>query len=258
MTVQIFTSVVNRPQFLELQVKLFSKFLEDDYQFHVVYDDGIDKNILKQFENICQNNNLILHKADDCVIDNNPSTCISKVVKWIYYELLIKTYHDDICMIVDSDMFLIDKFNVQDYISEYPIAGIPQYREHVKYITNQLMIFNMKEIIKIDQNIDFMDGIIENQHVDSCGEMYYWFKRNNIDLKEIAIVYPTHFNDIELQDPSITNGINFEMHGDIFLHYRAGSNWFSKWKENHDPLIEKQKIFNQIMDIILDNGNGQK
>lgn len=256
MTVQIFTSVVNRPQFLELQVKLFSKFLENDYQFHVVYDNGIDKKVLKEFENICQNNNLILHKADDSVIHKNPSTCVSKVVKWIYDELILKIYHDDICIIVDSDMFLIDKFNVENYILEYPIAGIPQYREHVKYISSQLIIFNMEEIIKIDKNIDFMDGTIENQHVDSGGATYYWIKKNNINFKEISIVYPTHFNDIELQDPSITNGINFEIHGDIFLHYRAGSNWFSKWKENRDPLIEKEKIFNQIMDIILDNDNG--
>jgi len=256
MTVQIFTSVVNRPQFLELQVKLFSKFLENDYQFHVVYDNGIDKRVLKEFENVCQNNNLILHKADDSVMHKNPSTCVSKVVKWIYDELILKIYHDDICIIVDSDMFLIDKFNVENYILEYPIAGIPQYREHVKYISSQLIIFNMEEIIKIDKNIDFMDGTIENQHVDSGGATYYWIKKNNINFKEISIVYPTHFNDIELQDPSITNGINFEIHGDIFLHYRAGSNWFSKWKENRDPLIEKEKIFNQIMDIILDNDNG--
>lgn len=255
MTVQIFTSVVNRPQFLELQVKLFSKFLEDDYQFHVVYDDGIDKNILKEFENICKNNNLILHKADDSVIHRNPSTCISKVIKWIYDELLIKTYYDDICMIVDSDMFLIDKFNIEDYISGYPIGGIPQYRGNVKYITNQLMIFNMKEIIKIDHNIDFMDGFIENQNVDSCGEMHYWFKRNNINLKETFTSYPTHFHDIEIQDPNITNGINFELYDEIFLHYRAGSNWFSKWKESNDPLIEKEKIFNQIIDIILNTND---
>lgn len=251
MTVQIFTSVVNRPQFLELQVELFSKFLENDYQFHVVYDNGIDKSILEKFEHVCQNNNLILHKADDFVIHKNPSTCISKVVKWIYDELLVKIYHDDICMIVDSDMFLIDKFNVENYISEYLIAGIPQHRGHVKYITNQLMIFNMKEIIKIDKNIDFMDGTVENQHVDSCGEMHYWIKKNNINLKEVSTIYPTHFNEIELQDPNITNGINFELYDEIFLHYRAGSNWFSKWKENEDPLLEKEKIFNQVIETIL-------
>ena len=35
MTVQIFTSVVNRPDFVEIQKKLFDKFLDDEYEFNV-------------------------------------------------------------------------------------------------------------------------------------------------------------------------------------------------------------------------------
>ena len=49
MTVQIFTTVVNRPDFVEIQQKLFKKFLKDEYQFHVV-DDSIDEDISKEFK----------------------------------------------------------------------------------------------------------------------------------------------------------------------------------------------------------------
>jgi hypothetical protein len=252
--IHIFTSVVNRPEFLKLQSTLFNKFLKNEYQFHVVYDGGIDKNILLEFETICEENNLILHKTDDWVIDPNPSTCISKVVKWIYEELMLKQFNDQICMIVDADMFLISDLDVEEYISDYPILGIPQNRGHVNYITNQLMVFNMSKIIEIDKDIQFMDGVVEGNHVDSCGEMHYWFSRNKINLKKASTVYPTHYNDIDLQNEEITRGINFEIYDDIFLHYRAGSNWFSKWKQNNDPLTKKKEIFEQIIENVLNDG----
>lgn len=252
--IHIFTSVVNRPEFLKLQSALFNKFLKNEYQFHVVYDGGIDKNVLTQFESICEQNNLILHKADDWVIDSNASTCISKVVKWIYEELMLKNFNDQICMIVDADMFLISHLDIDEYISDYPILGIPQYRGHVNYITNQLMIFNMPKIMKIDIDIQFMNGVVEGNSVDSCGEMHYWINKNKINFKKVSTVYPTHYNNIDLQNEEITRGINFEIYDDIFLHYRAGSNWFSKWKENTDPLIKKKQIFDQIIEDIFTNG----
>jgi len=40
----IFTSVVNRPDFIILQNKLFQKFLKNKYQFHII-DDAIDSEI---------------------------------------------------------------------------------------------------------------------------------------------------------------------------------------------------------------------
>ena len=53
MTVQIFTTVVNRPDFVEIQDKLFKKFLKEEYQFHVV-DDSMDENISQEFKTICE------------------------------------------------------------------------------------------------------------------------------------------------------------------------------------------------------------
>ena len=49
MTVQIFTTVVNRPDFVKIQKNLFDKFLLDEYQFHVI-DDSIDSNLESQFQ----------------------------------------------------------------------------------------------------------------------------------------------------------------------------------------------------------------
>lgn len=248
--IHIFTSIVNRPDFLEYQLQSLNKFVKDDFTFHAVYDNGIDPNVLEKFKEVCDAG-IVLHEADDRVIHSNPSTCISLVVDWIFNELMLKEYKDDICVILDADMFLIDELNIEEYIEDYPILGIPQNREHVYYITNQLMVFNMPKIISIDTDIDFMDGIVEGQSVDSCGKMYYWFKENNVELKKVSTEYPSHYNDINIADEGITAGINFEIYDDIFLHYRAGSNWFHKWKQEKDPLQRKMEIFETIMSDVL-------
>ena len=132
--IHIFTSVVNRPDFLEYQLQTLNKFVKDDFTFHDVYDNGIEPDILKKFEEVCEKG-IVLHRADDYVINPNPSTCISLVVDWIFKELMLKEYKDDICVILDADMFLIDELNIEEYIGDYPILGIPQSREHVYYLS---------------------------------------------------------------------------------------------------------------------------
>lgn len=48
MTIQVFTTVINRPDFVKIQNKLFKKFLKDEYQFTVV-DNSVDDNISEKF-----------------------------------------------------------------------------------------------------------------------------------------------------------------------------------------------------------------
>lgn len=50
--IHIFTSVVNRPNFVILQDTLFKKFLKNEYTFHIV-DDSVDPEITEQFEIAC-------------------------------------------------------------------------------------------------------------------------------------------------------------------------------------------------------------
>ena len=115
------------------------------------------------------------------------------------------------------------------------------------------MFFNMPQIKDLD--IDFSEGIVDGEMTDVGGHTYYYFKKNNIEMKktdEEIPLYPTHFNDIEIQNDQVTNGYNFELHLDgKFLHYRAATNWHSNWRGADDPLLKKTEIFNQIMEEIL-------
>lgn len=247
--IHIFTSVVNRPDFLILQNQLFQKFLKDEYQFHVV-DDSIDDSISDQFKKICSEHEFQYYKKPTRTTPMNPAQACADTIQWSYDTIIKEQYRDSIVFFCDSDLFLIDELDITDYMQDAIISGLPQYRGQVTYMWNGIMFFNMPKID--DLNIDFSDGVVEGQLTDVGGHTYYYFKKNNIKLKETDVQYPTHYNEIELQNESVTKGYNFELHMDgKFLHYRAATNWHSNWRGNEDPLVQKTKIFNQIMESIL-------
>ena len=250
--IHIFTSVVNRPDFVVLQDKLFQKFLKNNYQFHIV-DDSIDENISSQFKEICELRNIAYYKTPETLEHSNPSTKVGNVIQWAFDEIVKKECSSDIVFWTDSDMFLIDEFDIQEYMSDCVIAGLPQIRKHIKYMWNGLMFFNMPKILELDSDIGFNVDFIDGEHLDTGGETYRYFKKNNIELKETDVQYPSEYNDIELQNEEVTRGYNFELHLDAkFLHYRAATNWHSNWRSSQDPLALKTKIFNQIIGDILE------
>lgn len=250
--IHIFTSVVNRPDFIVLQDQLFKKFLKNEYQFHVV-DDSIDENISSQFKEICELRNIEYYKKPERTVQMNPAQACADTVQWSYDNIIRKNHRNDIVFFCDSDLFLIDEFDIEEYMSDAIIAGLPQKRGVVTYMWNGIMFFNMPKIQ--DLNIDFSEGVVEGEMTDVGGYTYYYFKKNNIEMKktdEEFPLYPTHFNDIEIQNDQVTKGYNFELHLDgKFLHYRAATNWHSNWRDSNDPLVNKTIVFNQIMENIL-------
>lgn len=248
--IHIFTSVVNRPDFVLLQNKLFQKFLKNDYQFHVV-DDSIDQTISEQFDTICSENGFSYYKKPERTVQMNPAQACADTVQWTYDTLIKENHKNDIVFFCDSDLFLIDEFDIVDYMNGAIIAGLPQYRGSVTYMWNGIMFFNM--LMMEDLNINFSDGVIEDELTDVGGHTYYYFKKNNIQMKETDVQYPTHYYDIELQNEEVTRGYNFELHLDgKFLHYRAATNWHTNWRGSEDPLTYKTKIFNQIMKTVFE------
>jgi len=248
--IHIFTSVVNRPDFILLQDKLFQKFLKNEYHFHVV-DDSIEQTISEQFYNICSENGFSYYKKPERTVQMNPAQACADTVQWTYNTLIKENHKNDIVFFCDSDLFLIDEFDIIEYMSDAIIAGLPQYRGSVTYMWNGIMFFNMPMMGDLD--INFSDGVVENEMTDVGGHTYYYFKKNNIQMKETDVQYPTHYYDIELQNEEVTRGYNFELHLDgKFLHYRAATNWHTNWRGSQDPLTYKTKIFNQIMETVFE------
>lgn len=251
MKVKIFTSVVNRPDFVEIQDKLFKKFLKNDYEFCII-DDSIISDVTEQFKNICEKRNIEYYKKPQNTDNMNPAQACAAAVQWTYDNLIKENCKNDLVCFFDSDMFLIDDFDIEEYLSDAIISGLPQKRGSVNYMWNGIMFFNMPKIHQINTEIDFSDGYVEGQLTDVGGHTYYYFEKNHVTMKETDVQYPTHYDDIELQNDQVTKGYNFELHlNGKFLHYRAATNWHSNWKGSEDPLINKTKIFNKIITKIL-------
>jgi hypothetical protein len=248
MIVNIFTTVVNRPDFVFLQKKLFDKFLQNRFAFHVI-DDSNNPELSINFMKICAENNCKYYKKPYQDI-YCPSTACAKTVQWTYDNIIKKNHSEEIVLFIDSDMFIIDQFDIIDYMKDNLIAGLEQVRGHVKYMWNGLMIFNMDKLT--DKNIDFSNGIVDGELTDVGGFTYYYFNKNKIEMKNTGAEYPDEINNILVKNELNTKGYNMELHlNKKFLHYRAATNWHSNWKGTTDPLSEKTKIFNEVIRSIL-------
>ena len=149
--IHIFTSVVNRPDFVSLQQQLFKKFLKNEYTFHVV-DDSVDARISSEFYWFCKSNGVEYYRKPPEDKPMNPAQACAHTVQWTYDNLIRKNHSEDIVLFLDSDMFLIDEFDIAEYMSDAAIGGLPQQRGHVTYMWNGIMFFNMPYIE--DKDID--------------------------------------------------------------------------------------------------------
>ena len=245
--IHIFTSVVNRPDFVKLQQQLFKKFLKNEYKFHVV-DDSVDERISNEFKWVCKSNEVEYYRKPPVNKPMNPAQACAHTVQWTYDNLIRKNHSEDIVLFLDSDMFLIDEFDIKEYMSDAAIGGLPQQRGHVTYMWNGIMFFNMPCIE--DKDIDFSDGVVDGEMTDVGGHTYWYFKNSGVVMKESDVDYPTHYYDIDLQKEA--GGYNMELHLDgNFLHYRAATNWHANWKGSDDPLQKKTMVFKEMMDRIL-------
>ena len=91
--IHIFTSVVNRPDFVLLQEKLFKKFLQHEYKFHVV-DDSVDPSITEQFEIACSLNEIEYYRKPAATKSMSPAQACADTVQWTY-DNIIKTNHKE-------------------------------------------------------------------------------------------------------------------------------------------------------------------
>ena len=93
--IHIFTSVVNRPDFVILQETLFKKFLKDEYKFHVV-DDSVDPEIKEQFQLACSLNELEYYRKPPTNKPLNPAQACAHTVQWTYDNIIRKNHSEDI------------------------------------------------------------------------------------------------------------------------------------------------------------------
>lgn len=169
--VLIFTYAYNRPDFIALQDATFKHFMQNEYEF-VVFNDAANPTDYQDIKTMCEQLAIscidipqeiharpYLHRTDwgEFKNPNQASTRNSNVVQYS-----LDTFgfnHDDILMLIDSDMFLIKKFDVRAYMNGYKVAAFyksccdvvmngqhTQDTPHIDYLWIGLVFLNMKTL----------------------------------------------------------------------------------------------------------------
>lgn len=241
--IKLMTFSHKRPDFLEMQYKSFKKNLEHDFEFVVFNNAAFDKNRThyNQINEFCKNYNVQcvdvqknaeliskIKKYDNENIFNadgiysNPSIACAYPLKWAWDYIISKT-NDKIC-IIDSDMFFVEKENIENILNEYDLAYMPQSRGNgVHYMWNGISYMNLANMPE-KEYLDWWCGHVEGQPVDVGGHTFYYLERYK-DLKKIE--FKLHYVG---EDPECDfSPANYEYFttDDVkkIIHYRGGSNW---------------------------------
>jgi hypothetical protein len=275
---KILSAVVNNPLFIEIQYYTLKKYMKCEYEFIIFNDskpfldftNGNNENIHIQIKNKCEELGIQCisipndhHKTMDCPVKR----CADSIN--FMYQYMLK--NKDEYLIIDSDMFLINDFYVENY-RQYDCAIVLQNREYlnINYIWNGLFYFNTQKMNDLEM-ISWDQAFTS----DVGGMTYKWLNKKCENLPNVVnirnseknifnkdgIYFIKHlwsltWNDSEMpeklkntkleefikKDPRNQNGKYFcEIYDDIFLHYRAGGDWQRKGLNFHNELTQKLK-----------------
>jgi hypothetical protein len=285
--VRLFTYAYNRPDFIEIQDKLFKKFVLDDYEF-IVFDDAPNQQMSQQIANTCTKLGIECVRFDQALHarpylpripgDHAPTPSV-RHAEIAQYSL--DTYgigHNDIVAIIDADMFLVKPFSFREYVKECPLAGYIK-GDRIKFLWLGLIVMDMPHLPDThDLSVNL--GTIDGEWVDSGGHLHYYM-RNHPEIKvkhidainlnavsqdlpaQFLLMGPYHtmeerFNSMMLKSLGLDEEqINFVRAGPIniqffadahFLHYMTASNWDHKNDMWH---ARKTMLFDQYINTII-------
>jgi hypothetical protein len=146
---------------------------------------------------------------------------------------------DDVVFLVDSDCFLMEKFDMVNYMEDKVISSYMQSREDVNYLWPGFTLLNMPKLKEMSGRPRFFPGSFGGQLCDTGGESYNFLNENNITPESIDCVFEGDYRGQTL--------INMEtfMNGK-FLHFRGGTLWDGKVN------VFNQKV--EILNNILNHG----
>jgi hypothetical protein len=277
---KIVTAVVNNPDFIEIQYHTLQKYFKGEYEFIIFNDakdfpdftnDG-DITLKTKIETTCQNLGIQCinipnehHKTNYCASER----CADSM----NYILNFQKQHPDKYLLLDSDMFLIDTFDIDKY-SNYDCAILLQSRNNYQthYFWNGIYYFDftkmkniellnwnccpgcdvggmMQQWLQLQMNGSIMPTTDEIRRSNkNCHSQNTYFMNRllscNWDINKLPtnLLDKKHIIDFLSQDIRNENGNFFcEIYEDVFLHYRAGGNWNLEGMDMHLRLTQLLK-----------------
>lgn len=283
--VLIMTHSYNRPDFIEIQARTLQASLQDEYEY-VVFNDAPEEHMQHQIEQMCQKLGIrcirvpqYLHKEA-----NNTST---RHVRGIQYSLDTIGYdHNGITVIIDSDVFLLKPFSIEQYMKGYDLAGKLEGRANhesrVQHLSPVLVFMDMRTLPN-KRTLSFTGGLVNGLSCDVGAHTYYYLKNNatlrmrffntvRVFFVRKAILhardFPCHgcsdmtcpgcmyhlmdngFDATAIQFVQSCPDDNVEFLLDhTFVHYRSGSNWNCKPEEYHKI---KTQALHKLVDTAIE------
>lgn len=285
-TVLIITHAFNRPDFIVMQDKLFKKFLKEPYRY-VVFNDANNAQNCATIEKTCQDLGIECRRIPQEIHDMpylprmyahemNPAIRHAESVQYS-----LNTFgfdHNGMVLIIDSDMFLVRAFSIEDYMKNYDIAAIMRGTgKDIIYLWPGLCMLALNRMPNV-RELNFNRGFVNGEPADVGGWSYYYLQKypslrvhtirerwsyelgcnhdhvpkNHIlsfdaqEQRELLTSYG--FNEHEIQFLS-QRPDTFEFSCDNhFFHYRAGSNY-----DNHPPehIRKKTMLIQDYFNTIL-------
>lgn len=277
---KIVTAVVNNPIFIEIQYYTLKKYFQGEYEFIVFNDaksfpdftNGNDITIKTEIQNICNKLNITCINIDNEHHKQNTNAAV-RCSDSMNYILQYQKNNPDKYLLLDSDMFLVDYFDINKY-SNFDCAIVLQSRNHhkINYFWNGIYYFDITKM----KNLELLNWNC-CIYCDVGGMMQEWLKKqmvntnmpNTDEIRHTNNLYHinnTYFikhlwscswdiNEFPINLKDNTKLINFlkndirnvngkffcEIYDDVFLHYRAGGNWQNEGLELHKSLSQKLK-----------------
>lgn len=277
----IFTTVYNRPDFIEWQYLTFKKFLKDDYEFRV-YNDANDPGLERAINAMCARLGITcirvpqnLHTVDPCCSQAPASFRHGESVQFAFEHSGFA--HDDIVFLIDSDEFLLHEFSIREFLGDHDIYIL---HDHMK---PQLCFINMPRLNN-PQTINFRAAVLEGGVFADAGYFTRFYLRDHpeLKLKQGTMIWGLYRSwpidlgldrkkdiAVQLNDKGYTNAeinliksivnlanqTNSTHDADIgfyeknlFLDYKHGSDWHNP---NHAIKARKDKIIREFIYSLL-------
>lgn len=250
--IQIFTFSQTRPDFIELQLRSFAKYLKEDFQFTVFNNDAFNKSNVTAAE--CKKLGLecidverdstleakcnALEPAGSSVFDGsvyrNINVACGYSLCWSW-ENVISKKTGNVC-ILHSDVFLVEPIRLSDALADADIRYFPQRRISFEYMWEALVIANMDRL-PVPETMNWFCGLVDGINVDVGGQTSQY-------IKDHPDVRRKHLQAERFNDGDETGYEMFYVDGVPVLHYLRGSNWNKQSSEYHRLKTEwlKNKI----------------
>lgn len=273
---KIVTAVVNNPLFIIIQYYTLKKYFKGaSYEF-IVFNDA------KDFPDFTNNNETKIKAIIKSVCKKLGVLCIDipnshhrkmkepsfRTDDAMNYILKYQIRNPDKYLLLDSDMFLIDYFDINKW-SAYDCSVVLQSRTHgtngnqINYFWNGIYYFDMTKM----KNTELLNWRC-SPYCDTGGMTQVWLEKTkkekpesinymrcltggwNIDdlpdnLKSKKRLIDFIKNDCRNKNADDGGSIFSEIYEDVFFHYRSGGNWRVEGMKFHESNSKK------LQDILL-------